>query len=351
MAAANPSTPLRARAHPLAKSGYGKRHAPGEAPRGAADFVHLPAREAAIAAYLDRLPTGAAIGYKPLAATLADHGQTACRSSLRMLTDAGHLRRIKVHLVLDLGGFRWVTRTYFSRTARDAGWWAVFVREIKGVDVTYGEGAREEPGSGGVADAAGEDAPGSVPGSETGPETGSAAGSSDSAEPSRPYRLLAALGRTEPRMTLSHADCAALEDLAAAWLARGATPEHVTRALTADLPHPLHSPGALARNRLEKKMPPKPARAREIVSEAVMVCFDCEEPETTTPLVNGLCLQCRAELDTYAAIEARGGALDVPDTFRTEPIENEIGRRVNALRAAAGLPVPERGTVPGPRTR
>ncbi|MFC9861665.1 MULTISPECIES: hypothetical protein [unclassified Streptomyces] len=54
----------------MAKAGYGKRHAPDEAPRGADDFGHLDAREAAIAAYIDRLPEGAAVGYKALAEEL-----------------------------------------------------------------------------------------------------------------------------------------------------------------------------------------------------------------------------------------------------------------------------------------
>jgi hypothetical protein len=40
---------------------YGKRSTPDQRPRPAHDFAHLPPREAAIAAYLDRLPDGADI--------------------------------------------------------------------------------------------------------------------------------------------------------------------------------------------------------------------------------------------------------------------------------------------------
>lgn len=53
--------PAHASPHPMANPGYGKRSAPDQRPRTAHDFAHLPPREAAIAAYLDRLPDGADI--------------------------------------------------------------------------------------------------------------------------------------------------------------------------------------------------------------------------------------------------------------------------------------------------
>ncbi|KOU07014.1 hypothetical protein ADK88_12300, partial [Streptomyces sp. NRRL F-2295] len=118
----------------MAKAGYGKRDAPDQAPRRADDFAGLEPREAAIAGYIDRLPEGAAIGYKVLAEELPDYGQQACRSALDRLTRAGHLRRIRVHLAHADGRRRWVTRTYFSRTARDADWWAAHVRFVRGLD-------------------------------------------------------------------------------------------------------------------------------------------------------------------------------------------------------------------------
>ncbi|MEU1090699.1 hypothetical protein ABZ401_28440 [Streptomyces sp. NPDC005892] len=136
MASAHISAALRAPAHPMAKAGYGKRHAPDQAPPHARDFGHLATREAAIGAYIDRLPEGAAIGYKTLAEELPDYGQQACRSALDRLTREGHLRRIKVHLTGANGTLHWVTRTYFSRTARNAAWWAEFVRFVRGIDVT-----------------------------------------------------------------------------------------------------------------------------------------------------------------------------------------------------------------------
>jgi hypothetical protein len=49
-------SPAHALPHPMANPGYGKRDAPDQLPRTAHDFAHLPPREAAVAAYIDRLP-------------------------------------------------------------------------------------------------------------------------------------------------------------------------------------------------------------------------------------------------------------------------------------------------------
>src|SRR5215470_11794978 len=103
--------------HPMAGPGYGKRSTPGQAPRGRADFAHLPEREAAIASYVDGLPEGADISVKTLARMLP-YGQCALRTALNVLQRTGHLRRGRERLN-GSGGTRWVTRTWFSRAARD----------------------------------------------------------------------------------------------------------------------------------------------------------------------------------------------------------------------------------------
>ncbi|MFE3825975.1 hypothetical protein [Streptomyces sp. NPDC059092] len=161
------------------------------------------------------------------------------------------------------------------------------------------------------------------------------------------YRTLARLGRTEPRMTLSAADCAALEALAAEWLARGATPNHITRSLTAGLPQPLHSPVAIARTRLANKMPPEPSdtSAPAYVTRALMTCITCENDESMTLLVGGVWVECREEMTAYDAAEETGLVIDaIPDTFRAVPAQVDVARRAGELRAAAGLktrPIPE----------
>lgn len=320
------SAALRAPAHPSAKPGYGKRSAPGQHPRTATDFAHLRPREAAIAAYIDRLPEGAAIGYKPLAANVADYGQQACAKALKFLSQEGHLRLVKEHLCTADNSFRWVTRTYFSRTSRDDEWWKAYVDSLRGIDLTELE--RRQRGEASAGEPVQE------------PERAPAAFQ----EPSAAYGALARLGRTEPRMTLSATECAALEPLAAQWLARGATTDHLTRSLTGGLPHPLHSPGAIARKRLETKMPPRPYEAPEYITRAVLVCMGCEQPENVVTLIKGMCLDCNEELEAYDAAEETGLVIDaIPDTFRAVPAKQDVARRADALRAAAGFktrPIP-----------
>lgn len=336
MAAVHSSADPCAPTHPMAKAGYGKRLAPYQLPAHHADFVHLPKREAFIAEFIDGLPVGAAIGYKVLAEELADYGQQAVRSSLDRLTREGHLRRIKVHVTCEDGGRRWVTRTYFSRHARDAAWWEDFVRSVRGVDV---------PGQ--------PPAPDSVPGAEPAPAAAATPATpapepeaTDAAPEATPrprsaaYELLAALGRTEPRLQLSEAECGQLEALAAEWLARGMSPGRAARTLADRLPTVVHHAAAFVRQRLENKMPPKPKKAfvpQEL--DAVMMCAFCDEDETTTRLVDGVCVDCRADID---ADEARGATGDVPDTFLARPRGSDVTAQVAAVRAAGGLPVGRR---------
>ncbi|KIF76061.1 hypothetical protein QR77_23555 [Streptomyces sp. 150FB] len=353
MAYDNFSAALRTPAHPLAKPGYGKRNAPDQHPRGEADFAHLRTREAAVAAYIDRLPEGTAIGYKALAAHIADYGQQACGKALNFLSDAGHLRRIKEHLQLDDNTFRWVTHTFFSRTPREDDWWRRLVDGMRGIDLTeqerearqareaietaLGAGAPGAPDAPPVPDSPAPvpvpvPAPAPEPEPEPEPERASAPVTSTA------YRALQRLGRAEPRMTLSAAECAALEPLAAQWLARGASQEHLTRSLTEGLPHPLHSPGAIARTRLEKKMPPEPIQERAHVNYAVMVCASCEVPDNVSPLTRGICDDCREDMSAYeAAEEAEVTPGHVPDTFRRVPAQVDTARRADEARAAGGL--------------
>ncbi|MER5305008.1 hypothetical protein ABT039_36850 [Streptomyces lasiicapitis] len=121
----------------MAKTGYGKRPAGDEPPHADADFAHLGPREAELAAFIDALPTGAAMGHKALAAEHPRYGQQAVRTSMGRLTDAGHLRWVKEHLTVEDNSMRWVTRTYWSRERRSPEWWAEFVRARHGRDVTH----------------------------------------------------------------------------------------------------------------------------------------------------------------------------------------------------------------------
>ncbi|MCX4665519.1 hypothetical protein OG453_02330 [Streptomyces sp. NBC_01381] len=318
----------------MAKTGYGKRLADDEEPYSEADFAHLGTREAELATFIDHLEDGAAMGYKDLAAAHPRYGQQAIRTSLRRLTEAGHLRWVKEHLTVEDNSMRWVTRTYWSRIPRSEEWWADFVRARHGRDVTH------------------DHHPGLARTSEPTPEPpeSEAAPAAENTTPA--YRTLAQLRTADPRMALSEGECKQLEPRAAEWLARGATPQDITRALTEGLPPTVTNPGGLARTRLESKMPPKPnpkTRARVHVTRAVMVCGFCEEPETTAELVHGICADCRAECDAFEAEEARLGIQIgyVPDTFLTRPRTAapvmDVTERVAELRRAAGLPTARGG--------
>ncbi|MCM2412592.1 hypothetical protein [Streptomyces sp. RKAG290] len=288
--------PLPTLDHPMANPGYGKRSAPDQRPRNGRDFVHLHPRDAAIAAYIDGLCDGADISVKTLAKALP-YGQCALRTTLNRLQAAGHLRRGS-ECVATEEALLWVTRTFFSRTARDDAWWAAFTR-------------------------------GDVP-----------------QEPQRPSRsrsfiLLAALGRTAPALTLSQADCVALEPQVSEWFARGATEAEVLRALTDGLPTPVHHAAALIRRRLRDKLPPVRVAppARQVVLRT-LECGECRAPGNAEAMPGGVCAGCRGD----AASEPTGPVGAVP--------VQGVRARMSAVRAGL-VPraerAPERRRTPRPR--
>ncbi|RKT15832.1 hypothetical protein BX285_0155 [Streptomyces sp. 1114.5] len=243
----------------MASPGYGKRTAPGELPPAADDFTHLPVREAYLASLINNLPDGAAMDVKTLAAYNPLFGQMAVRTALNRLSTAGHLRRVRERVNAERP--QWVFRTYFSRTPRSDAWWNHFIA------------TGESPGE-------------STESAPDPPEERRA-----TAPVSPAYAALAGLGAADSRLALSAADCAALEPLAAEWLARGTTPALFTAALTAGLPPTVHSPAAFTRRRLIDKLPPErphpqPARIAE--------CTDCRTPCRPQALHGGLCRACHS---------------------------------------------------------
>ncbi|MFE2977957.1 hypothetical protein [Streptomyces sp. NPDC059258] len=75
----------------MANPGYGKRSAPGERPRTDRDFVHLLPRDAAVAAYIDRLADGSDISVKTLAKHLP-YGQCALRPTVLRTLECGECK-------------------------------------------------------------------------------------------------------------------------------------------------------------------------------------------------------------------------------------------------------------------
>ena len=332
VACENPSAALPSpAAHPMAKPGYGKRSAPDQSPPRKGDFGHLPARAAYLASLLDLLCENAAMDAKTIAKSQPLYGQAAVRSTLNELGVAGHLRRVRQSVPPGEGvsGTRWVVHTYWSRTARDNEWWATF---LKG-DVTDVQKQRK-------ADV--QEAPDSEEGREGRPEASCVVSPAPinspraerSSGPSTAYDTLARLGLREPRLVLSANDCAALEQLAADWLDRGATPEHLAHALVAGLPDPVHSPRALVQRRLLDKMPPErtvvpvpPGPRRSLLME----CTDCGVPGRPEALPGGLCRGCRSQ-------DGRGGpGAPGQSVRRADPTVRALAAQVRA-----GMRAPQR---------
>ncbi|MEV6161295.1 MarR family transcriptional regulator [Streptomyces sp. NPDC052052] len=286
----------------MANPGYGKRAVPDQHPPSQADFAMLPERERHIAGYIDVLSEGAAVDIKSLAGSLPLYGQMAVGSALRALGVAGHLRRVRC-LSGEDGQVRWVTRTFWSRTARDNEWWNTFL-------------AAEERRFG-TQEAAGPAASVSVPApvhvpaqspaatvpqqrtAEPQPQPQSQQGTNAAVDrPSPAFLALARLGRTDARLALSAADCAALEQAAAEWFARGVDADYLTRVLTAGLPASVDSPFGFVRRRLRDKLPPLlPAAAPAVpgtpVRRLMVECTECGVPGRPEVFRDGLCRPCR----------------------------------------------------------
>ncbi|MFF2192738.1 hypothetical protein [Streptomyces sp. NPDC058157] len=296
---------LSAAPHPLAKPGYGKIAAPEQAPRTARDFAHLPAREAAVAGYLDRLPDGADISVKTLAAVLPLWGQCALRTALNRLATAGHLHRVRQRLPGD--ATRWVTRTFFSRTARDGTWWARFTLRDAPAPTTPPppSPAPPPPRTSAPTAAPAPDRPPSPasagPCATTRPPSPTPPGDTDPAPrpPAPPaadaYGILASLGRAAPALALSKADCTALAPLLVPWLDRGATPDRIRAALSADLPPLVHHPAGFVRKRLEARLPTPAAPPAPAPPPLRVECTECRAPGPPGAFAEGRCRACRPD--------------------------------------------------------
>jgi hypothetical protein len=325
--------PASSRPYPKARRGYGKRSAPEQRPPRADDFALLPERERYIAGYVDHLPDGAAMDIKTLARNLPLYGQMAIGSALKALTVAGHLRRAQCRT--GEGTNRWVTLTYWSRTARDNEWWDVFAeaentraaREAAAlpaappppwvpVDTPATQVAAETPAPQIAAPEAPatqvpEASPASLPqlAHQPAPQPAHAPAPyvrrqrtpvpTTGGGPSPAYLALAQLGCTDPRLALSAADCTALEDLATAWLDRGVNADYLTHALASGLPAQVGSPVGFVRRRLRDKLPPHlptapaPTAPGTPVRRLLVECTDCGRPGPSEMLPDGLCRPCR----------------------------------------------------------
>ncbi|MFF4078896.1 MarR family transcriptional regulator [Streptomyces sp. NPDC001777] len=262
---------------------------PEQRPPLEGDFAFLPDRERHIAGYIEALPDGAVMDVKSLAKVLPLYGQMAVSSALRALSVAGHLRRVRGQSG-EGDQVRWVTRTYWSRIARDNEWWNAFL--------TAEAAPAPEPAL--VPVPVPVPVPVSVPEQRVeGPQPESVPGSGEERQPSKAFVALARLGRVDERLALSAADCAELEPLAAEWFERGVGAAYLTSALTSGLPDAVGSPFGFVRRRLRDKLPPRlPAPAPRPASEAplrrvLVECTECRTPGRPEAFLDGLCRPCR----------------------------------------------------------
>ncbi|MEU2132647.1 MarR family transcriptional regulator [Streptomyces sp. NPDC018352] len=324
-----PCASASSRARPKARPGYGKRSVPAQRPPCDGDFALLPERERHIAGYVDGLPDGAAMDIKSLAQSQPLYGQMAVGSALRALGVAGHLRHVRCLSGENGGQVRWVTRTFWSRTARDNEWWNAFLtaeerdpapQEAAEAAEAAATSAPEAPASVPVPaqplvttvpqqrTAEPEPEPVLMPDSvpvpvqrttEPVPVSVSVLVSQATAgRPSPAFLALAHLGRADSRLALSAADCAALEQMAAEWFARGVDADYLTHALTAGLPASVDSPFGFVRRRLRDKLPPRlpaasPAAPGTPVRRLMVECTECGAPGRPEAFRDGLCRPCR----------------------------------------------------------
>ncbi|WAL72953.1 hypothetical protein OU787_16445 [Kitasatospora sp. YST-16] len=98
--------------------------------------------------------------------------------------------------------------------------------------------------------------------------------------------LLLQVVRSEPRLRIGQAEAEGLAPLVVLWQERGATPADLATALLPGLPVPLHSPVAVLRDRLRRKMPPVPAP--RAAAARYSECGSCHDPVPRP----GICLSC-----------------------------------------------------------
>ncbi|WP_257032705.1 MULTISPECIES: hypothetical protein [unclassified Streptomyces] len=106
--------------------------------------------------------------------------------------------------------------------------------------------------------------------------------------------------RPEPRLRLGEAEARQLAPLVTHWLERGCSEAELAHALLPGLPQPMHSPAAILRDRLQRKLPPErsappPASYAE--------CGRCHDPVPRP----GICRSC-AGLGTRTPAVGTGAA-------------------------------------------
>ncbi|MFJ7064774.1 helix-turn-helix domain-containing protein [Streptomyces sp. NPDC101115] len=212
-----------------------------------AQHTELSAVAIGLAVYIQSLPDGADVSVKRLALRFPE-GEITIRRALNQLVAAGYLERRRVAL----GGGRFATRV-----------------------ISY-----DKPGCGGRA------APSAVPAPapEADPEPEAEPGPDPEPRPEAAVGpavdILARLRAVDPRLLLSRRDVRELAPAVDRWLDRAASPEQITRTLTATLPPghvPIHHPARFLAYRLTALLPPPlPVTPRAPAPPPLVTCDGCD---------------------------------------------------------------------------
>ncbi|MFI8944594.1 hypothetical protein [Streptomyces syringium] len=126
--------------------------------------------------------------------------------------------------------------------------------------------------------------------------------------------ILASVSHKERRLRLNGRDIQQLAALAGEWLLRGATAKDLREALTDGLPARVHSPAALTRNRLTRKMPEVPAFTAPVTApQPLRTCAGTCDRVFRPVAEETKCRDCRQEA---AMLSAGGvGGLTVQPAF------------------------------------
>ncbi|WP_051970091.1 helix-turn-helix domain-containing protein [Kitasatospora azatica] len=136
--------------------------------------------------------------------------------------------------------------------------------------------------------------------------------------------------RPEPRLRLGEAEARELAPLVARWLERGRTAVDLAQALLPGLPPTMHSPAALLRYRLERKLPPA-HRNDPPPSPRYTECTACHDPIPRP----GRCRPCEGAAPRAVAVgggeaATTGGAARARAALRTA---KTVGLNVGGLAA------------------
>ncbi|WP_435209725.1 hypothetical protein [Streptomyces sp. bgisy034] len=265
-----------------------------------AQHPRLSATAIGIGVHIQSLPDGASVTIKALTLRFPE-GEVTIGRALRELEEAGYLVRRRV----PLGGGRIATRTFFLDHPG-----AVVRASVTGGSleaVTPGAAAGPEPEVPSVP------APVAVPVAAEVSVPASARMRRAALEhvtvPTGPAAdLLARLRLTDTRLLLSERDVARLVPAVETWLGRAATPDQITRMLTAGLPpeaDPIRHPASFVEYRLTTLLPPPlptaPIRtataATHPAQRAPLVTCDGCERAIRTHDPRALCRECRERHD------------------------------------------------------